>query len=764
MITQKFRILVTIIASGLFGCVVEDDAEYEVSPIIKDMVSGVFLDSPVSGLSYSTRGISSFTDKDGVFKYYDGEAITFYLGNTILGTAKGSSVITPLDLSGSASGVVNRLSFLQSLDSDENAANGIEIDQAVRDQYTSIESVNFDQSFDLFFQQTGIEGLKSADVACRHFLDSLASRAKLLSDFKRILTDDYKDSGSIICALPEIEDAEALKSSIIKVNKLISNAQALIDANHNIESAGLKHLIDSITAQISHLTHHEAETQILELESAIAGFEAEISDLINSKAAALEKLKSLITSLKGKISSNPNIDGSALQASIAAIEAKMQGLDLTALQALIYSLKELEQDFDAEVTLRQQTLIDLNKLIDEAKKQIVVHGKLNGEPLQQVIDEINENKGSANTLVLNTFINDLNSAMVDHINSPVVLPEVVESNGKANVAFVLRGYDDTTLFPGTNDFRLKAQQIMTHVRDLSFGNKFSYRLWENGIDSRGPDYFQSLKDIEVLDAAAAGWPEPKWSWVRAQADSIWLTPTSDQLALIARLRVWILENKKSARQWRDIPENRDDYTLLSSNVLRMGGSATAEYLDGLRMPTDYKPEEFDITLIILSSSSTFNLAGAQSSLQSFGVVASDGSPLRGRAAYVGFNTGSENSSIRTSVHEAIHAFGMGTHDYDPGEINENYSVMRQGGAIDTLPVKNRINLGWLPSETITSNPLLVKDLKGATDSTKKYLLEIKLNHYQELYDGNWIQYEDRNGTMYYQATDDNARNDLIDNS
>ena len=104
-----------------------------------------------------------------------------------------------------------------------------------------------------------------------------------------------------------------------------------------------------------------------------------------------------------------------------------------------------------------------------------------------------------------------------------------------------------------------------------------------------------------------------------------------------------------------------------------------------------------------------------------------------------------------------------------------YAVMGPvGGKVDQYPIWNRVFIhGWLPESTITDDPTLVADTYGATDPNAKYLLRLgpqndfdctsyklvtfggiaqwvhpndntdimKCYRYQELYNGNWVQYK-----------------------
>lgn len=104
---------------------------------------GVFIDSAVQGLGYESGDVSGFTDANGGFTYTAGEPVTFYVGDTIIGTLtlgvnSGAVSITPVDLVNGAvdetdETVTNIAQLLQSLDDDRDPSNGIEITQAMHD-------------------------------------------------------------------------------------------------------------------------------------------------------------------------------------------------------------------------------------------------------------------------------------------------------------------------------------------------------------------------------------------------------------------------------------------------------------------------------------------------------------------------------------------------------------------------------------------------------------------------------------------------------
>jgi len=97
---------------------------------------GVFIDSAVEGVTYTTPTRSGTTDSNGTFVYLFGEVVTFSIGGITLGSAVGQPQLTPIDLVPGAidatdQQVTNILRFVQSLDADSDPSNGISIPAAV---------------------------------------------------------------------------------------------------------------------------------------------------------------------------------------------------------------------------------------------------------------------------------------------------------------------------------------------------------------------------------------------------------------------------------------------------------------------------------------------------------------------------------------------------------------------------------------------------------------------------------------------------------
>ncbi len=149
---------------------------------------GVFLDSPVSGLKYSTGTFEGITEDDGSFYYTEGDEIVFSIGELSFPPVTGASTITPLEIAQvddvENEKVVNLLRLLQSIDQDQNPGNGIVIPEEAHDK-VSISRLSFDGSIDTEdFLKSIITQVYSANrtlvdkqSAVEHFVDTLSKHA-----------------------------------------------------------------------------------------------------------------------------------------------------------------------------------------------------------------------------------------------------------------------------------------------------------------------------------------------------------------------------------------------------------------------------------------------------------------------------------------------------------------------------------------------------------------------------------------------------------
>jgi hypothetical protein len=106
--------------------------------------TGVFLDSPVSGLGYYTATQQGMTGTGGAFQYQNGERVHFYLGNMEFCDVEAMPVVTPIDCVAGATDVThpmvtNMLLLLQSIDYDNDPVNGIDITPVMHQEARNIQ-------------------------------------------------------------------------------------------------------------------------------------------------------------------------------------------------------------------------------------------------------------------------------------------------------------------------------------------------------------------------------------------------------------------------------------------------------------------------------------------------------------------------------------------------------------------------------------------------------------------------------------------------
>lgn len=94
--------------------------------------TGVFVDGLVQGVTYkSSSGLNGVTGSRGEYQYREGDRISFYVGSVLLGEFTAEEVVSVLDAANPAEVAL----FLQALDADGNAANGILIPAALANRF-----------------------------------------------------------------------------------------------------------------------------------------------------------------------------------------------------------------------------------------------------------------------------------------------------------------------------------------------------------------------------------------------------------------------------------------------------------------------------------------------------------------------------------------------------------------------------------------------------------------------------------------------------
>lgn len=144
--------------------------------------TGVILDAAVAGLSYRTATKSGTTDANGTFEYAEGETVEFMLYGQVIGTINGAGVITPysfIEADNNPNYAVNVMRLLQTLDTDGNPGNGIEMPSlsVTMNLNFNQSSANFgaDATVLNFVSSNSSATLVSETDAINHFVTSIAN-------------------------------------------------------------------------------------------------------------------------------------------------------------------------------------------------------------------------------------------------------------------------------------------------------------------------------------------------------------------------------------------------------------------------------------------------------------------------------------------------------------------------------------------------------------------------------------------------------------
>lgn len=118
--------------------------------------TGIFSDSPVQGLTYTTSsGVTGTTSAIGEYNYYEGDTVVFKLYGTTLNTQAASVILTPADADNvDVDYTVNLLRFLQTVDTDHDVSNGITMPTV--DSSDAKVVINFNQDMYAFEQDATV--------------------------------------------------------------------------------------------------------------------------------------------------------------------------------------------------------------------------------------------------------------------------------------------------------------------------------------------------------------------------------------------------------------------------------------------------------------------------------------------------------------------------------------------------------------------------------------------------------------------------------
>jgi hypothetical protein len=186
---RKLRnIALVLLASSLLlifaGCGGGGGEPLDSTPAIQ---TGLFLDSAVEGVNYTAMpsGLTGQTNEFGKFDYYKNDVVTFSIGDITLGSASGKRFLTPIDFEPAAANrdsysqrVRNIVRLLQSMDMDDNPANGITLPPGIHERANGLsldlsqDSIDFEQD-PVVMILTGNLGLVQETDALDHFRATL---------------------------------------------------------------------------------------------------------------------------------------------------------------------------------------------------------------------------------------------------------------------------------------------------------------------------------------------------------------------------------------------------------------------------------------------------------------------------------------------------------------------------------------------------------------------------------------------------------------
>ena len=153
--------------------------------VAASVLTGVFVDSAVEGVTYTTATQSGVTNSAGEYNYLAGEQVTFSIGATQLPVVTAAPQVSPVEMAASTSNpaatTTNIARLLQSLDGDGNPDNGITISPTAA---ANAAFINFNVSTDQFANDPNVinlvansgsttTSLISADAANAHLNETL---------------------------------------------------------------------------------------------------------------------------------------------------------------------------------------------------------------------------------------------------------------------------------------------------------------------------------------------------------------------------------------------------------------------------------------------------------------------------------------------------------------------------------------------------------------------------------------------------------------
>ncbi len=225
--------------------------------------TGVFLDSAVEGIKYKTSsGLEGYTNAEGKYQFKDGDTVEFLIGNVQLASAKAETLMTVFDLNNPDEVAI----FLQSLDTDGNPNNGIQISTTT---FIKLKNANFtidevdpeSKSFnDKYASLMDNDFLVGKDEAQAHALNTL--KKELINNIDPVLlqyisNNQYNDSPNLLDTGKNPKDYITSLRSKLRMYFTFEYINDFLDADiGTIDSLidGKENTIDSVTKNLNDAT------------------------------------------------------------------------------------------------------------------------------------------------------------------------------------------------------------------------------------------------------------------------------------------------------------------------------------------------------------------------------------------------------------------------------------------------------------------------------------------------------------------------------
>lgn len=193
-IFKKTKFVAAAVMGAVLGCSGAISHAATKSSVLQGKITG----TKIANARYVTLtpdgkvSLSGYTNKDGSFSYRKGETVSFYVGDILLGSTAAKSSVSPVSLVEKAKNTAalgNLLSFLQTIDTDLNVINGIQISKSTHYAAKDVK-VDFDKAMSSFQVQSALTAL----LAVATNSPTLPDAVEALTNFRMSLLNSYNSN------------------------------------------------------------------------------------------------------------------------------------------------------------------------------------------------------------------------------------------------------------------------------------------------------------------------------------------------------------------------------------------------------------------------------------------------------------------------------------------------------------------------------------------------------------------------------------------